>query len=833
MAVTNSDGSIILTTKVDTSGTKQGFREMLRSAKTSATNSKQSFEPLLKIIENQKIKLKSLNEEYAKLIITNGKNTKQTEELRNKIDKLTKEMQENEKVANSLGITSQKSFSKFGTVLSSIASKLALIFSATAIINFSKEASNLAIEQEASVQRLIDIYGNASDKVGDFIDLNAHALGMSKASAVGFSAVYGNLFSVWADQATNAELTNQYLNMTAVVASKTGRTVKDVQERIRSGLLGNTEAIEDLGVFVNVKTIEITDAFQRIADGRSWEQLTAYEQSQVRTLAILEQSTKKYGDQVADTNTLVRARYLAAYQDLQATWGQFVNTVLVPVLKVATKVMDILTAGMRAIAGLTGKTLENTSASASSIGGAVENQEELTDAVKGTNKELKKSTASFDELNIISQDTGSGSGSGGASVGGSGGGFALGELSGSNVINEVDATIAKIVGLVGAGLVAIGIILLCFGHIAWGIGFILAGASIFVASQASLKKGEASKSARNEMNKIIAIVSGALFAIGLILVCFGVITPLSIGLMIAGAVGLVSEVAINRDTIINALKGTLGKIVALISGALLVIGIILCFTGVALPLGIALIAVGAMGLVTVVALNWDAIKQKAISVFTSILNWVKTWGLLVLGVIMVVTGVAFPLGIGLIYAGAKNLTTAQDPKWNALVEKVKATWKAVKDFWNAYIAKYFTSTWWGNLAKNAINGFLKWIVNGLNKLVDKLNTFGFNLPDVLGGGRVGFNISRLSVPQLAKGAVLPPNKPFLSIVGDQKSGTNIEAPLDTIVEAVKIALGGSNGFNGRVEVPIYLDSRQIAVAIRDAENNLGTQTVFGGFANAY
>lgn len=775
-------------------------------------------------------------------------------------------------------------FSKLGGVLAGI-------FSVTTIINFSKEASNLAIEQEASVQRLIDIYGQASDKVGDFIDLNARALGMSKASAVGFSAVYGNLFSVWADQATNAELTNQYLNMTAVIASKTGRTVADVQERIRSGLLGNTEAIEDLGVFVNVKTIQMTDAFQRVADGRSWEQLTAYEQSQVRTLAILEQSTKKYGDQVADTNALVRAQYLASYQDLQATWGQFVNTVLIPVLKVATKVMDVLTAGMRAIAGLTGKTLENTSASASSIGGAVENQEELTDAVKGTNKELKKSLASFDELNTISQDTGSGAGSNGASVGAGGvGGLSLGELSGSGVVNEVDETVAIVMGIVGGALIAIGAILLCFSQIGWGVGFIIAGAGLLGITMASVKDSEMAKkvigilssimgavggamvaigiimimlgstaigvglivagataligsvaslvgfkvaTVENVLKTITAIAGGALLALGIMLCIFNGPTPLSIGLIVGGALSLASSVALNSEKVVTALKGPIGKIVALISASLLVVGIILCCTGVALPLGIALIAVGAMGLVTVVALNWDAIKQRATSVITSIFNWVKTWGLLVLGIIMVITGVAFPLGLGLIYAGAKNLTTAKDPKWNALVEKVKATWKAVKDFWNANIAKYFTSTWWGNLAKNAINGFLRWIVNGLNKLVDKLNAFGFNLPDVLGGGKVGFNISKLNVPQLAKGAVLPPNKPFLAMVGDQKSGTNIEAPLDTIVEAVRIALGGSGGFNGRVEVPIYLDSRQIAVAIRDAENNLGTQTVTGGFANAY
>ena len=205
MAITNSDGSIILSTKVDTTGIRSGMSKIKSDAG---------------------------------------------------------------------GLT--KTFGK-------LASAIGLAFSVTAIVQFSRESAKLATQTEASVQRLIDIYGKASDSVGDFIDANARALGMSKAAAASYASVYGNLFSVWADQKTNAELTNHYLNMTAVVASKTGRTVADVQERIRSGLLGNTEAIEDLGIFVNVKTIEITDAFQRIANGRSWEQLTAYEQSQVRT----------------------------------------------------------------------------------------------------------------------------------------------------------------------------------------------------------------------------------------------------------------------------------------------------------------------------------------------------------------------------------------------------------------------------------------------------------------------------------------------------------------------------------------------------------------------
>ena len=733
-------------------------------------------------------------------------------------------------------------FSKLGGILASV-------FSVTAIVNFSKEASNLAIEQEASVQRLIDIYGVASEEVGDFIDLNARALGMSKASAVGFSAVYGNLFSVWADQATSAELTNQYLNMTAVIASKTGRTVADVQERIRSGLLGNTEAIEDLGVFVNVKTIEMTNAFQRLADGRSWEQLTAYEQSQVRTLAILEQSTAKYGNQVANTNALVRAQYLASYQDLQATWGQFINTILVPVLKVATKVFDVLTVGMRILAGITGKTVSATQIQTSNIGeaskaigGAQKNQDGLATSVKNTNKELKKTLAGFDELNTISQDVGdtanggAGAGAGGASVGGAGGigDLSLGELGNQGIINEVDETVAKVMGIVGAGLVAIGVILLCFGQIAWGIGFIIAGATLFVASVAVLKSNEAYKNTYNELMKIIGVASALLWIVGVILVCCGVITPLTIGMIVFGAVGIVSVVALNWDEVKSKVKTIFKEVRDWLKFAgMLVLGVILCTTGVGIPIGIALIAKGAEGLISKATIYWNLYGDKIKSVFNAILSWVKTWGLLVLGIILVVSGLYFPLGLALVFAGAKNLTTAKDPKWMVILDKIKAVWKAIKDYYNVNIKKYLTSEYWAQKGKNMVGGLVRKIVDGLNKLFEKLNGFGFNLPDVLGGNRIGFNIPKIKIPQLAKGAVLPPNKPFLAMVGDQQSGTNIEAPLDTIVDAMKIALGGSKGFSGRIEVPLYLNGKQIALAIRDAENELGTQTDFGGLANAY
>ena len=164
-----------------------------------------------------------------------------------------------------------------------------------------------------------------------------------------------------------------------------------------------------------------------------------------------------------------------------------------------------------------------------------------------------------------------------------------------------------------------------------------------------------------------------------------------------------------------------------------------------------------------------------------------------------------------------------------------------------FIEGVFTGNWekaWkgiSNIFENIIKGLVTIIKSPLNVIISMINSFiaGLNkikLPNWEGLGSLagkGFNIPK--IPKLAQGAVIPPNREFMAILGDQKHGTNIEAPLDTIVQAFNMALqnNGAGGFNGRIEVPVIIDGRQIALAVREAENNLGSQTVFGGFANAY
>ena len=697
------------------------------------------------------------------------------------------------------------------------------------LLRFSNEAGKVATQTEASVQRIYDIYGQSSNVIGDFIDLNAQALGMSKSAMASFSAVYGNLFSVWADQATNAELTNQYLQMTAVVASKTGRTVEDVQERVRSGLLGNTEAIEDLGVFVNVKTIEMTDAFQRMADGKSWEKLDAYTQQQIRTMAILEQATSKYGTEVAETSALTRSAFNSAYEDFQNTWGQVVNTVLMPILEVATQILNIFTVGLQSLFNLSGGILGDIS---SNIQSSVDGQKALTEATEDTNKALKQSVAGFDEINIIQKDTGGKKKSG--STSGLANALGITKKDGKNakkIGDDVTKTLLSIMGVVATALVAVGIILCATGNLAWGVGFIIAGAGLLGVTMATLKSDAISQEVKDALSNVLIISGIVAIILGILLICTGVGAGYGFGLLALGAVTIVTSVNFNADAIAQKMKGVFGGVLAIVGVVAIVIGILLCCASM-WGIGIGAIAVGATTIVTTAVVNWNVIKEKLQSPLGKAIAIVGVVAI-VLGVLLCIAGF-WGLGLGLIALGGVAVATVVTVNWDTILSKLKSVWASIKEWWNSKVAKYFTASWWGNLAKNAINGFLKWIVNGLNKLIDKLNSFGFNMPEILGGGRVGFNVKRLEVPQLAKGAVIPANKPFLAMLGDQKSGTNIETPLDTMVEAFNIALSNNNGgFNGRIEVPVYIDGKRIAFAVRENENAIGTQTVFGGFANAY
>lgn len=377
---------------------------------------------------------------------------------------------------------------------------------------------------------------------------------------------------------------------------------------------------------------------------------------------------------------------------------------------------------------------------------------------------------------------------------------------------------ATLIAGVGLAMLLLGVILLATGvglHI--GIALVLVGATALVTAVTlnPNKIFEDIKKFISDNATLIAGVGIALVILGIILCISGVGLPLGIGLIVAGAAALVSAVIINPQKIFNDIKKFFEDNAGLIVGisiALLVLGIILCVTGVGLPLGIGLIAAGAVGLAAEVALNWDFLKEKISGAIEAIGQWMKTWGLLVLGILLCFTLAGLPLGMALIKKASKNLAEAEDPVWNLILEKLKEAWEGISQWYNEKIAPWFTAKKWKDLAGKigdglkqgfaaAINGVIWVIEKGVNFAIEQLNKLSIDIPDdvpVIGGTKFGFNLNKVSIPrvELARGGIVP-SKTYATI---GEAGKEAVLPLerntewmDTLAEKLAEKMGGGMG----------------------------------------
>lgn len=162
---------------------------------------------------------------------------------------------------------------------------------------------------------------------------------------------------------------------------------------------------------------------------------------------------------------------------------------------------------------------------------------------------------------------------------------------------------------------------------------------------------------------------------------------------------------------------------------------------------------------------------------------------------------------------------------NTILSIISGIWRGIYNVARTYI----------NYVLSGIQSMVNGIIGGLNSMIRALNHLHFSIPDWvpgLGGKSLGFNlgtISRVSLPRLATGAVLPANQPFLSVVGDQKHGTNIEAPLDTIKQALKETLQGMN-MSDNSPIVIEIDGKEVFRAIRNQDRQFIKQTGKSAFS---
>lgn len=293
---------------------------------------------------------------------------------------------------------------------------------------FTKEATIMAMQVEGAVQQIKRTMGESSQMFLKWAKDNGLAFNLAQSDVMKFGAIYSNLLSGFAGGTKQTmQYTQELLKASSIIASGTGRTMEDVMERIRSGLLGNTEAIEDLGINVNVAMLQSTEAFKRFANGQEWNDLSFQTQQQIRLFAILEQTSSKFGNEIMN-NTNSRMQQLVAV--LKDVWLNLGNAFL-PILNIVLPILTNFAMALRTVTGyvaafmqpLFGKSKKavegpkiaaNTmnKAKSAALGGANAQNgynkalNKTGETAKKTAKEVNRLLGGFDEINSIS-DSGS------------------------------------------------------------------------------------------------------------------------------------------------------------------------------------------------------------------------------------------------------------------------------------------------------------------------------------------------------------------------------------------------------------------------------------------
>lgn len=570
---------------------------------------------------------------------------------------------------------------------------------------------------------------NYAEKVSD-------VMGIDPAQWLRNQGVFNTLLTGFGDTADRAQLMSQNLTQLGYdISSFFNISIEDVMQKLQSGISGELEPLRRLGYDLSQARLEQTALNLGIKE--SVANMTQAEKAELRYYAIMTQVTTAQGDMARTLEAPANQLRILQAQLTQA--ARAIGNIFIPalnaILPYAIAVVQVIREIANALANLAGFKLTDVDYSGvnSAAVGAGSLADNLDDAA-GAAKKLKQYTAGFDELNVFAPNTGSGSGAGAGGVGGfdfdlptydflgdavqtrigeikkmiedtlaeittivSGFMLAVGAIlvvTGVNIplgvglmaagavglaatvglnwtamSSELASTLALITGVVGGFLLALGAIMAFSGaNLPLGIALMaLGGASLVTAAVINWHNSD--RHLTDALTTLTGVLAGASLAVGAMLAFTGVATGLGIALMAVGAVTLVSAAALNWNSIPDALASPLSRVGLLVSGATLALGAILAFSG-CLPLGIALMAVGATSLVSVMALNWNGLSDEIQNVI-AIITTVVSVAFLAIGAALAFSGANIPLGLALLAAGAVTMGTAIMPNWNDLSDNVQ------------------------------------------------------------------------------------------------------------------------------------------------------------------
>lgn len=578
--------------------------------------------------------------------------------------------------------------------------------------------------------------GQYADEAKEYAEYVSDIMGIDPAQWLRNQGIFNTLLTGFGDTAERAQLMSQNLTQLGYdLSSYANIPIEEAMLKLQSGISGELEPLRRLGYDLSQARLEQTALNLGIKE--SVANMTQAEKAELRYYAIMTQVTTAQGDMARTLEAPANQLRILQAQLTQA--ARAIGNIFIPalnaILPYAIAVVQVIREIANALANLAGFKLTEVDYSGvnSAAVGAGSLADNLDDAA-GAAKKLKQYTAGFDELNVFAPNTGSGSGAGAGSAGGfdfnlptydflgdavqtrigeikkmiedtlaeittivSGFMLAVGAIlvvTGVNIplgvglmaagavglaatvglnwtamSSELASTLALITGVVGGFLLALGAIMAFSGaNLPLGIALMaLGGASLVTAAVINWHNSD--RHLTDALTTLTGVLAGASLAVGAMLAFTGVATGLGIALMAVGAVTLVSAAALNWNSIPDALASPLSRVGLLVSGATLALGAILAFSG-CMPLGIALMAIGATSLVSVMALNWNGLSDEIQNVI-AIITTVVSVAFLAIGAALAFSGANVPLGLALLAAGAVTMGTAIMPNWNDLSDNVQ------------------------------------------------------------------------------------------------------------------------------------------------------------------
>lgn len=757
-----------------------------------------------------------------------------------------------------------KQVSKVKSVISSITKSIAGLYALGKVGQYIKNSLQSAMQVEASLQQVARTMGESTQSFLKWAKTNALSFNMAQSDALKFGATYSNLVSSFltdTNQITGA--TTELLKASSIIASATGRTMDDVMERIRSGLLGNTEAIEDLGVNVNVALLETTEAFKRLANGKSWNQLSFQTQQQIRLMAILEQTSSKFGNEVFQNTNSSLQQLVAILKDVALNLGNAflpIANVVIPLLSKMAMWLRTVTgyfaAFMQALFGVK-TTIKDAAKSTISLGNS---STALGDSIEAAGTKAKRSVAGFDEVNQLQQtdaSSGSDSSSGGAGLGLDNIGYELSEVDGAintipvkiqEMVNKIKSSIKSLVNFVKENKeIIIAVLSVLAAAIATFIGINAIGGVGALGTAFGLLPLYAAEACAGVIASITTVASAIISPVT------GV--ALLIGTLVAAFVYLWQTSDKFRQSLIdgwNALISALSPYFDAIQGALQLIADVIITV-----------------LTPVVLLIWEVAKtvvdnvvRVVMSFWTNVLApFVKFFGECVK---IIINGLSEiwshwkptieKIGAVLLLIWDTCLKPVVD--WlgtvfiqsfeyarnyiEPILESLKTMFQGVVDF----IVGVFTGNWqkaleglyniFSTIINNIVNSFetgINWIislvnsaVSGINTLIDGINKIpGVNIPTI-------GSIPKVSLPRLARGGIVDGETNFGNYIAGE-AGKEMIVPLENtpFVNKLASALGtavmqammvsqSSNSSNESYELVINMDGKTMARALFPALN---------------